>query len=120
MEDNTVEQITITRMSASGARYPLLTFARKVPGVVTTINNSDVIKNFKNIFQIRAADQPVSPRTLPTARLTANIWMESNTFHARITSNLDITICDLDTGFASRSLMVLSVNSRPNTQARQQ
>ncbi|MMZ61610.1 hypothetical protein D1872_237690 [compost metagenome] len=73
--------------------------------------------NLKKIFQIKEANPPATPRIPPTAKPMANIYMESNRLHAKITRNLDSTIFDLETGFASKSLIVLSENSRPNTHA---
>lgn len=69
-EAKTFERMTIIRMSPNGAKYPLLTLARRVPGVVTIINNSDVIMNLKKIFQIKEADPPATPRIPPRQ----NLW----------------------------------------------
>lgn len=63
-----------------------------------------------------SGDQPGRSIRRPTARPARMTKTHSRAHHKKTSTNLDPTMQFLDTGSASRSLTVLSENSRPKIQ----
>lgn len=113
----TLDTITITNVRPIGAKYPFVTLANKALVVLTAIIIIAVSMKVKNSLRIKEIDPPLIPMKTPTPVTTINEKLARITFQIVITINLDNTLYVLGIGFTSRSLMVLSVYSRPKTHA---
>lgn len=112
-----VDTIIVTKIIPIGARYPFVRLANKALVELTAIMHNDVVMNVPKIWRIVDMEPPFAPISAPAPVFTANVNKEINIFHTVITMNFDSTLYDLGIGFKIKSLIVLSVYSRPNTYA---